>query len=118
MIDRQDLNELEETVGVVLMDTANKGMPDSSQVTQSIFHIYDEPVMKVAIDLIEKLGKFGKITLKAKGDFIPNAVSVSNILAEKMMRGNILIEKIKLDSDIPKQLGRMISTIEIILVKK
>ncbi len=103
----------------MLMETTNKEITNLPQKNlQEVFYVNDEPVMKVSIDLIEKLGKFGKVILRAKGDLIPNAVSISNILTEKMMKGNSAVQKITLDSEIPKQLGRMTSTIEIILVKK
>lgn len=102
----------------MLMGTASNNMSNVSQNSQqNTFYVKDEPVMRIVIDVIEKLGKFGSVIIKAKGELIPNAVSISNILTEKMMRGSSRVEKITLDSEIPQQLGRMISTIEIILVK-
>ena len=82
-----------------------------------IFEVYDDPVMKNAIDVLELLGKLSKVILRAKGRSIPNAVAIANIITEKMMQGNSKVQKITVDSDAPAGIGRMLSTIEIILVK-
>ena len=83
-----------------------------------IFIVRNEPVMKNAIDVLEKLAKQNKVILKAKGNSIPNAVAIANILTEKMLKGISKVEKISVDSEDPHKLGRMLSTIEIILLKK
>ena len=82
-----------------------------------VFEVYDDPVMKNAIDVLELLGNLSRVTLRAKGRSIPNAVAIANIITEKMMQGNSKVEKISVDSDAPAGIGRMLSTIEIILVK-
>lgn len=83
-----------------------------------VFDVYNDPVMKIAIDVLEKLGNLSRLTLRAKGRSIPNAVAIANIITEKMMRGNSAIEKIIVDSENTKEMGRMLSIIEITLVKK
>lgn len=92
---------------------------DISQADADNFvcHIENEPVMRVAVDLIPKISKFEKIILKARGYSIPNAVAVANILTEKLLKGNSKIQKILVDSESPAGMGRMISTIEIIISK-
>ncbi len=82
-----------------------------------VFYVGNEPVMKIAVDLIPKIGKSEKLVLKAKGHSIPNAVAVANILTEKMLKGSSKIQKILVDSESPEGMGRMISTIEIIISK-
>ncbi len=82
-----------------------------------VFYVGNEPVMKIAVDLIPKIGKSEKLILKAKGHSIPNAVAVANILTEKMLKGSSKIQKILVDSESPEGMGRMISTIEIIISK-
>ncbi len=82
-----------------------------------IFYVGNEPVMEVAVDLIPKLGKSEKLILKAKGHSIPNAVAVANILTEKLLKDTSKIQKILVDSEIPEGMGRMLSTIEIIITK-
>ena len=82
-----------------------------------VFHVGNEPVMKIAVDLIPKLGKAEKLILKAKGHSIPNAVAIANILTEKMLKGTSKIQKIIVDSEKPQGMGRMLSTIEIIISK-
>jgi len=82
-----------------------------------VFYVGNEPVMQIAVDLIPKIGKGEKLILKAKGHSIPNAVAVANILTEKMLKGTSKIQKIIVDSEAPKGMGRMISTIEIIISK-
>ncbi len=82
-----------------------------------VFYVGNEPVMQIAVDLIAKIGKSEKLILKAKGYSIPNAVAVANILTEKMLKGTSKIQKILVDSESPEGMGRMLSTIEIIISK-
>jgi len=82
-----------------------------------VFNVQDDMVMKSAIDVLEKLGKMKKVVLRGKGDTIPNTVAIANIMVEKFLKGNSTIQKILVDSEIDKESGRMISNIEIILLK-
>ncbi len=82
-----------------------------------VFYVGNEPVMQIAVDLIPKIGKGEKLILKAKGHSIPNAVAVANILTEKMLKGTSKIQKILVDSETPEGMGRLLSTIEIIISK-
>ena len=104
-------------------------MEDSEQINLSstisevkkeqlpIFIVKNEPVMIEAINVITLLGKTNKAILRAKGDSIPNAVAIANIITEKMLKGNSKIQKIALDTDMPAGIGKMLSTIEIVLLK-
>jgi len=82
-----------------------------------VFYVGNEPVMQIAGDLIPKIVKGEKLILKAKGHSIPNAVAVANILTEKVLKGTSKIQKILVDSETPEGMGRMLSTIEIIISK-
>ncbi len=82
-----------------------------------IFYIKNNPVMQTAVDVISAFGKARRVILKAKGNSIPNAVAVANILTEKMLRGNSKIQKINVDSEMTGEIGRMVSTIEITIDK-
>ena len=82
-----------------------------------IFIVRNEPVMMEAINVISLLGKSNKAILRAKGDSIPNAVAIANIITEKILKGNTRIQNIALDTDMPAGIGKMLSTIEIILIK-
>ena len=75
-----------------------------------------EPVMKTAVEALSALGKTRRLTIIGKGESCPNAVAVSNILTQKMLKGNSKIEKITVDSEIDDD-GRMISIIEIVVIK-
>jgi len=75
-----------------------------------------EPVMKTAVEALSILGQTQRLTIIGKGESCPNAVAVSNILTQKMLKGNSKIEKITVDSEIDDD-GRMISIIEIIVLK-
>ena len=90
---------------------------DQANTNDFVFYVGNEPVMKNAVDLISKVVKAKNIILKAKGHSIPNAVSIANILTEKMLKGNSEIQKIIVDSERPEGLERMLSTIEIIISK-
>jgi DNA-binding protein len=83
----------------------------------AIFTIHNKPVMIDAVNVVSLLGKSQKAILRAKGDSIPNAVAVANIITEKMLKGNSKIQKIIVDTDGKAGIGKMLSTIEIILLK-
>ena len=99
------------------MEGTEQGTSSSNNEQKFVFDVYNDPVMKVAIDVLERLGNCSRLTLKAKGRSIPNAVAIANIITEKMMKGSSSIEKIHVDSENTREIGRMLSTIEITLVK-
>ncbi|MGI0063439.1 MAG: DNA-binding protein [Nitrosopumilaceae archaeon] len=82
-----------------------------------IFNVHNEPVMIEAINVISLLGKSNTVIIRAKGDSIPNAVAIANIITEKMLKGNSKIQKIVVDTEMPAGIGKMLSTIEIVLQK-
>ena len=84
---------------------------------QTEMNIGNDPVMLTAVDVVSKLMNQNKISLKARGNTIPNAVAVANIITEKMLIGKTKIEKINLDTVSEAGIGNMTSTIEIILIK-
>ena len=84
---------------------------------QTEMNIGNDPVMIMAIDVVSKLMIQNKITLRARGNSIPNAVAVTNIITDKMLVGSTKVEKIKLDTLEEAGIGNMISTIEIIIKK-
>ena len=88
-----------------------------SEIDKDSFLIKDESVMKSALDVITEISSSKRIILKAKGDLIPNAVAVANIVTENMLKGNSLIQDIKLDSVISEEDGQMTSNIQITILK-
>jgi DNA-binding protein len=84
---------------------------------QTIINIGNDPVMLTAVDVLSKLMIKNKIILKARGQSIPNAVAVANIITEKMLKDNSKIEIINLDTVAEAGIGNMISTVEIIIKK-
>ena len=84
---------------------------------QTEINIGNDPVMLTAIDVVSKLMIQDKISLKARGNSIPSAVAVANIITEKMLVGSTKIEKINLDTVAEAGIGNMTSTIEIIIKK-
>ena len=84
---------------------------------QTIINIGNEPVMLTAVDVLSKLMIKNQIILKARGQSIPNAVAVANIITEKMLKDNSKIEIINLDTVAEAGIGNMISTVEIIIKK-
>jgi archaea-specific DNA-binding protein len=95
--------------------------PDDSDDMRSnnltVFTVEKKPVMLEAIDVLSILSKSKKAILRAKGDSIPNAVAIANIITEKMLKGNSKIDKICVDTEGVVGIGKMISTIEIVLMK-
>jgi archaea-specific DNA-binding protein len=90
---------------------------DTQNQDPTIFNIHQKPVMLEVVDVLSLLGKLKKATLRAKGESIPNAVAVANIITEKMLKGHSNIQKISVDTEGAAGIGKMLSTIEIILTK-
>ena len=97
------------------MSKINTGQSTTNLSSDKIL-VTVEPVMKTAVEALSILGKTKRLTVIGKGESCPNAVAVSNILTQKMLKGNSKIEKITVDSEIDDD-GRMISIIEIIVLK-
>jgi DNA-binding protein len=97
----------------MLMEDANE--PKGQEQTE--INIGNDPVMLTAVDVVSKLMNQNNIILKARGNSIPNAVAVANIITEKMLRGVTKIEKIDLDTLEKAGIGKMTSTVEIIINK-
>ncbi|MDC0063944.1 DNA-binding protein [Candidatus Nitrosopelagicus sp.] len=81
------------------------------------YFIKNESVMTSALDVITAMSSSKRVVLMAKGDLIPNAVAVANIVTENMLKGNSKIQDIKLDSVISEEDGQMVSNIIIVLIK-
>jgi len=96
----------------MLMEEINE--PQGQEQT---INVGNDPVMLTAVDVVSKLMIQNKVILKARGNSIPNAVAVANIITEKMLVGNTKIEKINLDTVAKAGIGDMTSTIEIIINK-
>ena len=88
-----------------------------TNVDKDSYFVKDESVMTSALDVLTTLSASKRVVLMAKGDLIPNAVAVANIVTENMLKGNSKIQDIKLDSIISEEDGQMISNIEIVLIK-
>ena len=84
---------------------------------QTIITIGNEPVMLTAVEVVSQLINKNQVILKARGNSIPNAVSVANIITEKMMKNNSKVKKINLDTVAEAGIGDMTSTVEIIINK-
>ena len=88
-----------------------------NNVDKDSYFVKDESVMTGALDVLTEMDASKRVVLLAKGNLIPNAVAIANIVTENMLKGNSKIEDIKLDSVISEEDGQMISNIEIILTK-
>jgi archaea-specific DNA-binding protein len=79
--------------------------------------INQQPVMECALDLLTELVQHKIVILKAKGDSIPTAVAVANVITENMMKGNSKISDIVVDSESQGNHGPLVSIIEITITK-
>ncbi len=93
------------------------GQEQTDKSEKTIINIGNDPVMLLAVDILSVLGKKNQVILRAKGNSIPNAVAIANIITEKMLKGNSKVQKITLDTESAAGIGRMTSTVEIILNK-
>ena len=78
--------------------------------------INQQPVMEYALDILTELVQHKTITLMARGDSIPTAVAIANVLTENMLKGNSTIQNIVVDSDSPDG-NALISIIRITITK-
>ncbi len=103
----------------MLMEETKEGEGQEQTKTSidSVVDIHNDPIMQSALDILSILGKHKEITIRAKGNSIPNAVAVANIITENMLKGNSKIHKITVDSEPIQELGRAVSNIKIILKK-
>ena len=97
--------------------TKPSGQEQTEKSEQAIIKIGNYPVMESAVEVLAILGNKKKVILQSRGNSIPNAVAVANIITEKMLKGNSKIQKINLDTVSAAGIGDMTSTIEIILIK-
>lgn len=72
--------------------------------------------MQSAVEVLSLLGKYGMVIINAKGNSIPNAVAAANIITEKLCTDS-RVKKITVDTDKAPGIGKMLSTIQIILHK-
>ncbi|HEY5735889.1 MAG: DNA-binding protein [Nitrosopumilus sp.] len=102
---------------MLMEETTELHGQEQTEKSETTIQIGNYPVMEAALDVLTILGKKTRVILKAKGNSIPNAVAVANIITEKMLNGNSKVEKIKLDTVAAAGIGDMTSTVEIIIVK-
>ena len=88
-----------------------------NNVDKDSYFVKDESVMTGALDVLTAMDASKRAVLLAKGNLIPNAVAIANIVTENMLKGNSKIEDIKLDSVISEEDGQMTSNIKIVLTK-
>ena len=89
----------------------------SEDQVDGTYAVKDQSVMTEALEVLTQLSSNKKIILIAKGDLIPNAVAVANIVTENMLKGNSSIQEIKVDSIISEDDGQMTSNIKITIIK-
>lgn len=79
--------------------------------------INHQPVMECALDVLTEIIQHKTVILRARGDSIPVAVAVANVVTENMMKDNSKILDIIVDSESQGTNGPLVSTIEIIITK-
>ena len=79
-----------------------------------VFEIQKEPVMIQALEVLSNLGKNEEITITGKGDSIPDAVTVANILTNNLLKGNSEIHQTIVGSESVSEMGKVLSNISII----
>jgi len=103
----------------MLMEESSEryGQEQTDKSDDTIINIGNDPVMILAVDVLSILGSKNQVILRARGNSIPNAVAIANIITEKMLKGNSKVGKITVDTVSAAGIGKMTSTIEIILNK-
>jgi len=88
-----------------------------SSETGKVIIINQQPVMECALDILTDLVKHKTVTIRAKGDAIPTAVAVANVITENMLKGNSKVANIEVDSESIDRNYTLISTIKIVIAK-
>jgi DNA-binding protein len=95
----------------------NVQLSHNSHPAGKLIIINQQPAMECALDLLTELVKHKTITLMAKGDSIPTAVAIGNILTENMLKDNSKIVDITVDSESQDGNYALISIIKITITK-
>ena len=72
---------------------------ESTSYSGKIIEITKQPVIECALNVLPELVKHKTVILKAKGESIPIAVAVANVITENMVKGNSKIVDISVDSE-------------------
>ena len=92
-------------------------MIDNKDTNDDTFHINNSAIMNQVIHVLDILESHGVVTLKARGNSIPNAVAVANFINDDTLKEQVKIQKIDLDTVEAVGIGKMISTIQIVIKK-
>ena len=113
------LNRLSGPLTVNYMPTEGTVGPrggEQAAVPGDVMYVGKEPVMQAALEAAGVLGRSGRLVLRASGTSIPNAVAVANIVTEEISGGTAAVKDVLLDTTEAAGIGRMTSTVEIIIL--
>jgi DNA-binding protein len=88
-----------------------------SNIDYTVINIDSAPIMESVFDVLTVLQNTDHVILKSNGNSIPNAVAVANIITEDVLKDKSKVQKILLDTLSAAGIGKMTSTIEILLEK-
>ena len=88
-----------------------------SNIDYTVIDIDNAPIMESVFDVLTVLQNTDHVILKSNGNSIPNAVAVANIITEDVLKDKSKVQKILLDTLSAAGIGKMTSTIEILLEK-
>ena len=115
MVDKT-LIECRNGGGRVLLSGVEKIQLNDAHPEGRVIVIYQQDIVPCALDLLTELVNHKTVTLLARGQAIPTAVAVANIVTENMMKGNSKIVDIIVDSEEEKD-RPLVSIIKIIVSK-
>lgn len=105
----------------MLMDDTNQQYGQKhivkSNIDYTVINIDNAPIMESVFDVLTMLQNTDHVILKSNGNSIPNAVAVANIITEDVLKDKSKVQKILLDTLSAAGIGKMTSTIEILLDK-
>ena len=83
------------------------GQEQTKKSEDTIINIGNDLVMQSAVDVLSTFGTKNHIILRSRGNPIPSAVAVPNIITEKMLNGNSKVTKITLDTESAAGIGNL-----------
>lgn len=116
MVDKTLIECINGGGSVLLSGIEKVQLNDSTHPEERLITIYQQDIVPCALDLLTELVKYKTVTLVAKGQSIPTAVAVANIVTENMMKGNSKILDIIVDSEEAAD-KPLVSIIKIVITK-
>lgn len=91
----------------------NTNTPERSTMPRDVILVGKKPTMSYAMAALMQLTEGGTITIKARGAAISSAVDVAQVVINRLLHGNAVIDGVAIGTVVLGEPPRNVSTIEI-----